>query len=141
MNFHEKNTDQKIEQLLNKLVNIDTTIENVKNDNDHIHTENRKLLEEMQKSQKQRDKQLKWIISVLITVSITFILFAILTTFLGNSYQIFGISELYDNVNHAIKTSKSPFSIIWYAFYFIPYVFLGALICLLYGLADRISKK
>ena len=129
--------DDKIERILDKIINIDENVNELKRDNDYISDKNKKLLIEIQKLQKQRDKQLKWVVSVLITFSIIFILSAILIIFLGNSYQIFGISELYNNVNYAIKNSENPLRFIWYSFYFIPYVLLGILICLLYGLADR----
>nr|WP_240053100.1 DUF334 domain-containing protein [Staphylococcus aureus] len=98
---------------------------------------NQQAKEEIKQAHERNKSVQKWFKFSLVGVFAAFVLFAVLSTFLGGMMNVFGVPQLYDNLNHAIKRTESLWGVLWYLGYLVPYLMLGGFVWLLFALLEK----
>lgn len=137
-----ENNNQKFVDILNKKlseVDKDNVLATITKETEQAHQKNKQMLEETQKLQDKLRKQFKWFKAGIIGLFVAFLAFAILSTLLDGVFDAFGITPLYDNLNHTIKHSETIWGNLWYIAYLIPYVLLVGFVYSLFWLASAMA--
>lgn len=135
-----KNNNQKFVSILNQKldeVDKDNVLETITKETEQAHQKNKQMLKDTQELQDKMQKQFRWFKVGIISLFVAFVLFAVLSTFLGGMMNVFGVPQLYDNLNHAIKRTESLWGVLWYLGYLLPYLMLGGFVWLLFTLLER----